>query len=271
MRRIVVWALSLVLLGAVAAYAGDEWLERQPKLYQLSDHAATDRALQEIGRHYSTFAERMRAIALLRVGTPYRLGCLGEEKGRDTAPLFRTDVADCTVLVLTNTAMAHALNWEGARAMMQHLNYYEGGGVSYENRIHFTCDRLLVSRYFKDVTESVAGPGQARTVTLTLNRKADGSKLLQVPFQKKVTMRYVPATAVTKDMLARLPAAAGVAFVRLKNIPKGLLVGHEGLVIDKRFLVHADSVNGHVRKVELVDYLRRNRDYFDGAIFYQIL
>lgn len=258
----------LLLLLAAPALAADAWIASQPKLQTLSP-AAADGLLAQVARRYPSFQDRVKAIALLRVGTPYVLGCLGEEKGQDRKPIFRIDEADCTVLVLTTSAMAHGGSLAAAREWMKKLNYYPAKDpVAYANRVHFTEDRLLSSPYFRDVTARVSSG--LKSMTLVLNRKADGSKLLDIPFEKKVTVRWIPIDAVNATMLDRLPPTAGVAFVREANVKLGLVVAHEGLVLDRRDLVHADSVAKRVSRTPLLDYLKRNADWFQGVILYEL-
>lgn len=268
MKRVTLWVLLLWLCAGVAR-ADDAWLTGQKRAYQL-DRASVDRLLGELWRRYPDFHERLRAVALLRVGTPYVLGCLGEEKGRDRDPVFRLDQADCTVHVLTSSALAHAHTWAEARGWMVRLNYYPGkDAVRYENRVHFTEDRLAVSPWFFDLTPGLLPASRLQQVTLTLNRTREGKRLLDVPWEKRMTVRYVALATVDAALLDRLPPhVAGVAFVRRGLFPKGLAIAHEGLVLDRRWLVHADSVSKAVRRVALLDYLKRNTDWFDGVIFY---
>lgn len=261
--------------GAPPPAGGDAWLESQPRLQALKDPAAVDRLLAEVHRRYPDLGTRLRALALLRLGTPYVLGCLGEEKPPDLKPIFRIDQVDCTVLVLTTTALAHAPSLQGARDMMRVLNYHPVPAgqdpVTYANRMHFTYDRLTSSRHYGILEAPEQAAGGTTKVTLILNRKKDGTPLLAIPWERRVTARYIPTSAISEKVLATLPpACAGVAFVRKKNFPLGLVVAHEGLVIDRRDLVHADSKAKQVRRVGLLDYLRRNADWFDGAIFFAI-
>jgi len=274
----VVWMQrTLFVLGMLAwlagpARAGDEWLAGQKKFHQLKDKAAVDRLLADLRKQYPDFVARLRAVALLRVGTPYVLGCLGEEKGPDAQPVFRLDLSDCTVHVLTSAALAHAASYAEARGWMTRLNYYPAPGrdpVSYANRVHFTEDRLQTSAYFKDVTARVAPAAALESRTLTLNRKRDGSALLEIPWEKKITVRYIPAAKLNKAMLDRLPVAAGVAFIREKDVPLGLIIGHEGMVIDRGDLVHADSISKRVQRVSLLEYVKKNSDWFDGVVLYE--
>ena len=61
----------------------------------------------------------------------------------------------------------------------------------------------------------------------------------------------------------------GVGFVRENNFPLGIVISHEGMVIDGLWLVDADSVSKRVEKRKFLAYVRQNSDYFDGAIFYE--
>lgn len=277
-RLFIVLALLLsVARCGQATPADDAWISAQPKFYQIaSDHAAVTRLLTALQQRFPDFQQRLRAVALLRVGTPYVLGCLGEEKGRDKKPVFRLDESDCTVHVLTSSALAHAHTWNEARARMNTLNYYPVAAgrdpVSYANRVHYTEDRLVTSRYFRDVTPVAATGTPLASVTLTLNRGDDGKHPLDIPWEKRATIRYLPIASVTPAILARLPKyAAGVAFVRKKLFSKGLAVGHEGMIVDRKWLVHADSVGKKTAKVDFLDFLRKNSDWFDGVILYSFV
>ncbi|MDQ7826632.1 MAG: DUF1460 domain-containing protein [Candidatus Eremiobacteraeota bacterium] len=266
--------LCAFLMTAVSFAAGDgeKWIASQPKLYTVKERARFNRFLGELHRRFPTLEGRMRALALARVGTPYSLGCLGEEKPPDQKPFFRVDVTDCTVFVLTTLAMAHGSTWDEARELMKKLNYHNPPmvgtkTVSYQNRQHFTYERLHSCPFFADITASLAAPSVCGKATVTLNRKSDGTKLLDIPWEKEVTALYIPAAQVDEKLVAKLPSAAGVAFVRKKNFSLGIVVSHEGLVIDRKWLFHANSISKKVEKRSFLDYLSENSDYFDGVIF----
>lgn len=277
MSRVLRIVCTILLLWVVPVRADDAWLASQKKFHEIaSDHGAVDRLLAALQKRCPDFQQRLRAIVLLRVGTPYVLGCLGEEAGRDRDPVFRLDRSDCTVHVLTSSALAHSRSWAEARDKMTFLGYYPDGAasdrsaikrgpVTYENRIHFTEDRLVSSPWFAVVPTSA----RAATTTLTLNRKADGSPLLDIPWKRRATVRYVPVDLVTRALLSELPPhVAGVAFVRKKLFAMGLAVAHEGTILDRRWLVHADSIGKRTSKVDFLEYLQRNSDWFDGVIFF---
>lgn len=278
LSKLVPLTLGLLLVASSLADAappanGDAWLETQPKLHEIAhDRAAVDRLLELLQARYPDFQQRLRAVALLRLGTPYVLGCLGEERPPDNQPVFRLDVSDCTVHVLTCSAVAHARSWNEARAWMKMLNYAPAPDpVRYENRVHFTEDRLVSSKWYK-VADGPFRAAKPATVSLTLNVGDNGKRALDIRWEKRMTVRYLPCAEVTPRVLACLPQpVAGVAFVRKKLVPLGLAVGHEGLVIDQKWLVHADSIKKATVKVDFMTYLKKNADWFDGVIFFENL
>lgn len=241
--------------------------------------AALDSLLGGLPARYPGFADRLRALALARVGAPYALGTLGEENAKDPDPVFRVDEADCTVLVLTTAALAHARSGAEARAWMGPLNYRRRGDafpISYENRLHFTEDRITASPLFSDLTAAVAAPAERRTVAVVLNRNAAGQELLPLGWERALTLDYVPAERLAA-VLPRVPAVAGIAFVRESNIERGFFVAHEGFLLDRRLLLHASKDVGRVATVDVLDYLlrpadpdpaKRDRPRFDGVLIY---
>ncbi len=212
---------------------------------------------------------KLLALSRLRVGTPYALGCLGEESGRDRDPLFRLDLADCTVLVVTDAALLHARSLEDARAWMRRIHYRDGE-PSYATRYHFTIDRIFSSPFFEEIMDQAAPDSLLRTVEVHLNRKEGGGRLLDIPWSRKIVARYLPSSLVTEEALDRLPAACGVAFVSEKNVPTGFLVSHEGVLLERRVLQHASSAKGMVIETPLLAYLGKGGGGagFDGVVFF---
>lgn len=234
-----------------------------------------DMEILKINKKYSTFDERIVAFALLRVGTPYVLGPLGEDDSR--GPLFQTKTADCTVFVLTTLALSAAKSYDEAKQNMKQLNYYNPPRkgmplVSYANRIHFTYDRLYSNRHFRDITKSLISADNLKFIEMTLNRKKDGTELLPVNWSKKVKAYYIPCSLVNSSLMSKLSRKAyGVGFVREKAFPIGVVISHEGFIVDGKYLVHASSVEKRVEKVNLEDYVKQNSDYFDGIIISEFI
>jgi hypothetical protein len=249
-----------------------QWVEKQKKLYELPS-TETDLILKEIQLRFTDKPERLKALAILRIGTPYQLGCLGEESGRDTDPIFRLDVTDCTVFVLTTVALLHSQNLEEAREMMKFLNYRPNSEITFENRLHFTTDRNEVSPYFRDVTgESICGC-KLKTKKVTLNKiKADGKRLIDIDWEKEIVLKYIPNEYITKELFQNLPKAIGIAFIKEGDEGLGLDVRHEGFLFDGEFLFHATSVKGKVVAEDFFEYYfgENGSPGFDGVVLFEV-
>jgi len=251
-----------------------------PPLRELKP-AALDSLLLALHTSAPQFSARVRALALARLETPYVLGSLGEGSPEDQDPVFRVDQVDCTVLVLTTVAMAAATSTSECERWMGPANYRRQGDaypVRYANRLHFTEDRLRSSPLFADLTRDLARSAELREVALTLNRKKNGEPLLPIDWQQAATLAYVPAAELAQ-VIARAPDLCGLAFVKESYRDKGLLVAHEGFLLDRHCLLHASSEAGRAVVVDVLDYLFRADDpdparagapRFDGAIIYAV-
>lgn len=254
-----------------------QWVNNQKKLYQLSS-VDINSILKELQKRFLNKDEKLKALSILRLGTPYQFGCLGEESGRDKDPLFRLDVTDCTVFVLTNVALLHAENLTEAREMMRSLNYRlkeneEEYKTSFENRLHFTSDRNMTSLYFQDVTEQIAGSDKIKEKKVILNKiKPDGKRLIDIIWEKEIIIKYIPNEYITKKLLSSLPKAVGIAFIKEGDEEIGLDVRHEGFLFSGEFLFHATSAQGEVMVVDFFEYYFEKEGYykFDGIILFDV-
>ena len=62
----------------------------------------------------------------------------------------------------------------------------------------------------------------------------------------------------------------GTAFVRKSYFKNGIVIAHEGVLIDNKELIHASSEEGKTVKVDLIDYVNNNGSLrFDGIMFYK--
>jgi len=213
---------------------------------------------------------RVAAWAFLQVGTPYRLGPLGEEAPPDTDPLIEFQTTDCAVLNLVSAALAHAGEAGGERAAMAIVNY-RGGVVSYATRLHFTTDRLDSSPYYRDITEKVGGRACRRRAVI-LNRKADGGRWIPIDWRKPREVVYLPRAlgslfANLYDR-GRLPAATGVAFVQLSSMD-GLDVVHESMLWRGRTFLHASSRTGRVVTMPWTEFLAGPGRRYDGFVLFE--
>ncbi len=257
-------AIILVALWFVLS-----WSPPTPPLFEASP-AQIDSLLADSHWGAFTIEEKLKVLAELRTGTPYLFGCLGEGVEPDPDPVFRLDKTDCTVLVITNTALLHSESILQARRVIERVHYRDSI-PSFESRYHFTSDRILSSPYYEELTHKAAPDSILTTLTVQLNRKVDGGHLLPLDWEKKVTIRYLPTCQVVPEILTRLPAACGVAFIKEANILEGYLVSHEGILLDGTHLHHASSKAGEVVETSFLDYLGTGEPepYFDGVIFYR--
>ncbi len=250
-----------------------QWIEKQKKLYELTP-TEVDLLLKELWQRFPDKDERLKAIAILRLGTPYHLGCLGEESGRDKDPIFRLDTADCTVFVLTTAALLNSQNLEQAREMMKFLNYQPEKEISFENRLHFTTDRNMVSPYFSDITEEIAGSSKIITRKVILNKvKTDGTRWIDIDWEKEIIIKYLPNEYITKEFLMDLPKSVGVAFIKENYFETGLDVVHEGLLFDGKLLIAASSIEKKVAAEDFCNYYFSedgSSPKFDGIVLFDL-
>jgi hypothetical protein len=214
---------------------------------------------------------RVAAYAFLQVGTPYRLGPLGEEAPPDTDPVIEFETTDCAVLNLVSAALAHVRDAGGERAAMAIANY-RGGRIGYATRFHFTTDRLDSCAYYRDITRQVAGPACQRRV-VALNRRADGSRWIPIDWSRTREVVYVPRSlgAQFEHWYAqrRIPAAMGVAFVEVGKLADGLDVVHESLLWKGRVFLHASSRTGRVVTLPWPEFLAGPGRRYDGFVLFE--
>ena len=277
------WYLNYQLAKTTPAPSGEktaeklseidwQWVDGQKKLYKLTP-TETNLILEELWKRFPNKEDRLKALAILRLGTPYQLGCLGEESGRDKDPIFKLDVADCTVFVLTNVALLHSQTLEEAKEMMEFLNYWPNSKITFENRLHFTTDRNITSFYFQDITEQVAGLSRTKEKQVILNKvKADDKRLIDIDWEKEMIVKYIPNKYITKNLFVELPQAIGIAFIREGDEKIGLDVRHEGFLFNGELLFHAASVEEKVVAEDFFEYYfgKDQNPRFDGIVLFEI-
>jgi hypothetical protein len=235
-----------------------------------------DQLLPLLHQKFPAFDDRLRELCRLRLDTPYDLKALGDGAGREPNPVFRVDRTNCTVQILTNVALASAFSYQQAESLMAYINYYPAAAgtnpISYETRRHFTSDRLLSSDYFEAITATIAGPSELDTARVVLNRQRDGSHLLPIAWEKKIELPYIPQSKVTQALLKRLPGVVGVGLVRTSLFSKGIIIAHEGMILDGKNFVHASSTAMKVVNEDFYSYIQKmkknGRPLSDGIVIY---
>jgi len=251
-----------------------KWVDTIPDPWLLSE-TEFEFYLPQFHERFPNYIDRLKALNLWRVGTPYDLFCLGEESGKDNDPLLRADSSDCTVHVLTTLAFAESFTWQNARDAMVDIHYKmdENGDKkpTYISRWHYTSDRLLHHDRTVDITSSVAHENDLVKVEIELNKKQDGSEFLDLNWSSNETIKFIPTVKITENILLNLPAVSGVAFVKKSYFKMGIVIAHEGYLIDQTNLIHASSEYNRTVNVDFLSYLFNDGDpRFDGIMFYKI-
>ena len=261
--------IFLFLIGCSEPF---NWVETLSKPWTLSEKEISE-ILPQFQQKFPDFHDRLKAFALWQVGKPYELFCLGEETGEDKDPIFRLDVSDCTVHVLTSLASVQSLTWNEAKINLINIHYKPNeNGISiptYKSRWHYTTDRIQDHPSTRNITLGLLPNDQLKTVTITLNKKTDGKTFLDLDWQKPTSIQYISSENLNSKVLENLPNVAGVAFVRESYFKMGLVVAHEGMVIDQKNIIHASAEYGETVSMDFMEYyFREEGPLFDGVLFY---
>ena len=269
-----IFVISFLITSCTAQADPFKWVDTIPDPWLLSE-TEFEFYLPQFHERFPNYHDRMKALNLWRVGTPYGLFCLGEESGKDNDPLLRADSSDCTVHVLTSLAFAESFTWQNARDAMVDIHYKmdENGEKkpTYISRWHYTSDRLLHHDRTVDITSSVAHENDLEKVEIELNKKQDGSEFLDLNWSSNETIKFIPTVKITENILLNLPAVSGVAFVKKSYFKMGIVIAHEGYLIDQTNLIHASSEYNKTVNVDFLSYLFNDGEpRFDGVMFYKI-
>ena len=269
-----IFVISFLITSCTTQADPFKWVDTIPDPWLLSE-TEFEFYLPQFHERFPNYHDRLKALNLWRVGTPYGLFCLGEESGKDNDPLLRADSSDCTVHVLTTLAFAESFTWQNARDAMVDIHYKmdENGEKkpTYISRWHYTSDRLLHHDRTVDITSSVAHENDLEKVEIELNKKQDGSEFLDLNWSSNETIKFIPTVKITENILLNLPAVSGVAFVKKSYFKMGIVIAHEGYLIDQTNLIHASSEYNKTVNVDFLSYLFNDGDpRFDGIMFYKI-
>jgi hypothetical protein len=238
-------------------YIDTDWLQSIPNPWTLSE-TQFDTILPQFQQHYPDFQNRLYAFAKWRIGTPYEIFKLGEGTGVDTDPIIRYDVSDCTGHILTSLAAVESISWNDARNRMIDLHYKPdstGNAVpDYKHRWHYTTDRLLHNASTRNITSNLIKPSFLDTVIISLNQKDDKTQFLDLDWTSPVEVMYIPNDQINEALLQKLPQICGVAFVKKSYFKMGIIIGHEGMILDGQNLLHASQLAKETVMVNFLDY-----------------
>jgi len=261
----------LIFFLSILVYTGCQnklgWVETLPKPWTLSK-SEVSKLLPEFNSRFPNFHNRLKAFALWQVGKPYAIFKLGEEKEPDTDPIIRLDVSDCTVHILTSLAFVQSKSWHEARGNMIKL-HYKDFLPDYTTRWHFTSDRILSHPGTVDITQTLLPIEKLRNALVILNQKENGEELLELDWKREVETFFIPNEQISERLLKKIPEICGVAFVKRSFFKLGIIIGHEGMLIDNN-LIHASSTEGKTVNVNFLEYYFSNPEgIFDGVMFYE--
>ena len=250
------------------------WIKKIPKPWELSQKSL-DTHLKKFHRKFPNFHDRLIALNLWRIGTPYGIFCLGEERGVDKDPIIRIDTSDCTVHVLTTIAFAESKSFNEARHSMIKLHYKPGknGEIepTYKSRWHFTSDRILNHPRTPDMTSTICAFSDLESIEIELNKRENGKQFLDLGWTSKELINFIPVKKINNQIMQKLPKVCGVAFVKKSYFKNGIVIAHEGYVINKKNLIHASSKEKMTVNVDFLAYLSgKKEDQFDGVMFFDI-
>ncbi len=237
-------------------------------IYQ-ADHRQLDLILIELHRRFPIKEDRLKAIAEMYLGAKYYTEPFVDELA-DPLPYTRTN---CTMFVIYAATFLNSSSYDKALENVKKIHYHDGL-VGYKTRYHFTTDRITdpENRYFTEATEQyVSDPSVLWKVSINLNVKQSGGYLLEGldGWSKPVTVKYIRRKDFTVDKLKYLPRTLGVAFVKKSNWPIGVVVGHEGILIDGDLYHSGSPSTGLYRIDNYFSEVFPGSDW-EGVIFFQI-
>lgn len=267
----------IVLIFIIACVSNDpfKWVHALPDPWNLSERQL-NLYLPQFHNKFPDYKNRLIALNLWRVGTPYGIFCLGEGKGIDPDPIIRIDTSDCTVHILTTMALAESQNFKKAQEEMIDLHYKpdnEGRKKpTYKSRWHYTSNRLLNNPRTPDITSKLAPSDLMESVQIEINRNQNGTEFLDLDWTSNQLVSFIPISKIDEDILEKLPKICGVAFVKKSYFKNGIVIAHEGFIINKKNLIHASSKENRTVNVDFLSYLFGNGpSRFDGVMFYDII
>lgn len=272
----VLFSICILLGGLTFSKKSNDfdWIKSLPKPWELTEKDFSS-FLPMFRERFPDFHDRIKALNLWRVGTPYGIFKLGEEKEPDTDPILRIDTSDCTVHVLTTLAFAQSIDWNSSREAMIDIHYkvnLDGKNEpTFRSRWHYTSDRILNNPQTVNITPRLLSRSKLEEVKIELNRKKDGSEFLDLDWTSNQNILFIPSEMIEQISVQDLPLVCGIAFVKRSYFSMGIVIAHEGYLIDRKFLIHASSKEGKTVKVDFFDYyFKESGPAFDGIMIYEL-
>ena len=172
-------------------------------------------------------------------------------------------------------ALAQSSSWEDAKNTLIQMHYKPNANGEkvplFTKRWHYTSDRLLNHTITPHVSNEFVDASKLKNVSLTLNQKQDGSEFLELNWTKSINLSYIPNDMITNELLATLPSMIGVAFVKESYFKMGVVMAHEGMIMDGKFLLHAGQVAEKTVSESFMNYYFTEKGpRFDGIMLYRL-
>ena len=106
--------------------------------------------------------------------------------------------------------------------------------------------------------------------TIELIRKEDGSEFLDLGWSSVQNISFIPVENVNHMNMEKLQEVCGIAFVKRSYFSSGIMIAHEGYLIDRERLIHASSVEGKTVNVPFLEYLNNNINNPRHQYFHQL-
>lgn len=220
----------------------------------------------------NAFEGRLDSISRVFLGTPYKLGPLGEGDPNlgDPSPRFRTDSFDCVTYIETVEAMTRAdradsvlpildaIRYDNARVSWRHRNHFTeadwipantaAGRIRLDTSSSDTTDRRILARGAFYAKRQVVRPDTAVDLPLVTRRK-------------------------TMEEFAKPAKVARIRGIGLVGKVPGYAILHTGFLVERpgepAILRHASQA-GTVREQPLVEYLA-SKPKFVGIVLWTYL
>ena len=104
---------------------------------------------------------------------------------------------------------------------------------------------------------------------ITLNEKNDGEEFLDLGWKRKTTAYFIPSDKISMKVMSNLPEVVGVAFVKRSYFKMGLIVAHEGIIVDQKDIIHASQEFEKTVQMNFMEYYFENESpRFDGIMLF---
>ncbi len=259
----------------------------EPKPFVQMSEPEIAVAVKTIHDSNPSLTSRVEAVSAGFLGTPYRLGPLGEgPTGKfDQDPLVDFRAADCTTFVEQVMALSLEPDLKRALILLQNIRYKDGI-ISYETRNHFTevdwISNNSTAGYLEDITRRVAG-SQTGVATKTISKhdwyakktlddlkdfpgSPSEKELLLTRFRalgermpdQKAALPYIP-TELFSQFLKEIPSGSIINLVRQDMPDKPVIISHQALIVQKHdgpFIRHAHA-SAQVEDMPAAEYFHR--------------